>query len=218
MEKVRTILYQSGLPTRFWSEAIKYAAYTHNRLPHRSLTDKTTPYTLWTGKLPSVKHLRPFGIVGYHHIPHTTDRKKLHNRSNICVLVGYATQTKGWRLWYPYSWHSHIVESRDVDWREWQYWRERSETNPVDNVKADHKISHYDLPTAAGRGGAEKTSSSSRSVYQEIGPNTNQPRTIQQTMKKSIKWKKSRRSWSQPASRMKPSTHLQQPSLTCHVK
>jgi transposase InsO family protein len=173
MEKVRTILYQSGLPARFWSEAIKYAAYTHNRLPHRSLTDQSTPYTLWTGKLPSVKHLRPFGIVGYHHIPHTTDRKKLHNRSNICVLVGYATQTKGWRLWYPYSWHSHIVESRDVDWREWQYWRELSETNSVDNGKGDHKISHYDLPTAAGRGGAEKTSSSSRvSIPTEIG-NTN---------------------------------------------
>jgi hypothetical protein len=23
---------------------------------------------------------------------------------------------------YASSWHSHLIESRDVDWREWQYW------------------------------------------------------------------------------------------------
>jgi hypothetical protein len=158
MEKVRTILYQSGLPARFWSEAIKYAAYTHNRLPHRSLTGHTTPYALWSGKLPSVKLLRPFGIVGYRHVPETTSRRKLMSRAQLCVLVGYSVVTKGWRLWCPNSWHSHIIESRDVDWREWQYWGEMNKGMNGTGLEYESDT----LPAAAGRGGADTTSSSSR--------------------------------------------------------
>jgi transposase InsO family protein len=125
MDVVRTVLYQSGLPARFWTEAIRYAAYLHNRLPHRSLNGHTTPYQEMYGKRPTAKYLRPFGIVGFLHLPEHTGRKKLQDRSNLCVLVGFATQTKGWRVWCPYNWHSHVTESRDVDWREWQYYKEQ---------------------------------------------------------------------------------------------
>ena len=140
MEKVRAMLHQSGLPRRFWTEAAKTAAYLHNRLPHRSLPANTTPYTLWYGKPPPVDHLRPFGCIAFCHVPSKT-RTKLDPKATLCVMVGYSTTTKAYRLWDPSSWHSHLIESRDVDWREWQYWGA--------------------LPKAAGRGGTGSDSSSS---------------------------------------------------------
>ena len=38
--KVRTLLYGSGLPAKFWSAALLHAVYLHNRLVH-SATHKT---------------------------------------------------------------------------------------------------------------------------------------------------------------------------------
>jgi hypothetical protein len=35
--KVRTLLYGSGLPAKFWSAALVHAVYLHNRLVHSAL-------------------------------------------------------------------------------------------------------------------------------------------------------------------------------------
>jgi hypothetical protein len=57
--KVRTLLYGSGLPAKFWSAALLHAVYLHNRLVH-SATNKT-PYEGWYGRKPDVSHLKTFG-------------------------------------------------------------------------------------------------------------------------------------------------------------
>ena len=46
--KVRTLLYGAGLPAKFWSAALLYAVYLHNRLVH--LTINKTPYKGWYGR------------------------------------------------------------------------------------------------------------------------------------------------------------------------
>jgi hypothetical protein len=45
--KVRTLLYGSGLPARFWSAALLHAVYLHNRLVHSAINQ--TPYEAWYG-------------------------------------------------------------------------------------------------------------------------------------------------------------------------
>ncbi len=40
--KVRTLLYGSGLPAKFWSAALLHAVYLHNRLVHSAINQ--TPY------------------------------------------------------------------------------------------------------------------------------------------------------------------------------
>jgi hypothetical protein len=57
--KVRTLLYGSGLPAKFWSAALLHAVYLHNRLVH-SATHKT-PYEGWHSRKPDVTHLKMFG-------------------------------------------------------------------------------------------------------------------------------------------------------------
>ena len=57
--KVRTLLYGSGLPAKFWSTALLHSVYLHNRLVHSST--KMTPYEAWYGRQPDVSNLRTFG-------------------------------------------------------------------------------------------------------------------------------------------------------------
>jgi hypothetical protein len=46
--KVWTLLYGSGLPTKFWSTALLHSVYLHNRLVHSAVG--ITPYEGWYGR------------------------------------------------------------------------------------------------------------------------------------------------------------------------
>ena len=48
MESVRSMLADSGLPQRFWAEALSTAVYLRNRSPTKSLPE-TTPFEVWSG-------------------------------------------------------------------------------------------------------------------------------------------------------------------------
>ncbi|GBM98016.1 Retrovirus-related Pol polyprotein from transposon TNT 1-94 [Araneus ventricosus] len=53
----RCLLLQSGLPMKFWAEAINCAVYIRNRCPARGLQDENqTPFQKLFGKKPTVKH------------------------------------------------------------------------------------------------------------------------------------------------------------------
>jgi hypothetical protein len=57
--KVCTLLYGSGLPTKFWSAALLHSVYLHNQLVHSAVG--TTPYEAWYGRRPDVTNLKMFG-------------------------------------------------------------------------------------------------------------------------------------------------------------
>jgi hypothetical protein len=56
---VRTLLYGSGLPAKFWSAALLHAMYLQNRLVYS--TTGITPFEGWYGRRPDVTHLKAFG-------------------------------------------------------------------------------------------------------------------------------------------------------------
>ena len=91
----RTMLIDSKLPRELWCEAFAYAAYIRNR----TMTRKTgkNPYELWYGEKPDVSHLRVFGSTAWLHVP-PEKRKKLDKKTQECVLVGYASSGKCYRL------------------------------------------------------------------------------------------------------------------------
>jgi hypothetical protein len=68
MESVRSMLADSGLPQKFWAEALSTAVYLKNRSPTKSLPE-TTPFEVWSGEKPDVSHLRVFGCNAYSHVP-----------------------------------------------------------------------------------------------------------------------------------------------------
>ena len=96
VETSRSMLLDAKLPKRFWAEAVSTAVYLKNRCPTKSVQDKT-PYEAWHGEKPKVKHLRVFGCDAYAHIP-KDERGKFDSKARKCILLGYGTGTKAYRL------------------------------------------------------------------------------------------------------------------------
>ena len=55
MDMVRSMLSYSILPLSLWMHALKTVAYLLNRVPSKVVS--TTPYELWIGKKPNLRHL-----------------------------------------------------------------------------------------------------------------------------------------------------------------
>ena len=60
VETIRSMLADSELRKRFWTEALSIATYLRNRSPTNTVQDKTS-YEVWTGNKPFVSPLRKFG-------------------------------------------------------------------------------------------------------------------------------------------------------------
>ena len=58
-DMVRSMIIHSHLSISLWGEALKTATYILNRVPTKATAK--TPYELWTGKKPSLKHLYIWG-------------------------------------------------------------------------------------------------------------------------------------------------------------
>lgn len=105
-EKMRALLFDSGLPKSMWGEAVQVACYLTNRSPTRACN--VTPYEMWTGSKPDLKKLKIFGCDAYAKV--LTYTKKLDERSVKMTFVGYAPN--GYRLWNAEK--QKICISRDV--------------------------------------------------------------------------------------------------------
>ncbi|MBO1694889.1 hypothetical protein, partial [Bacteroides uniformis] len=114
MEKARNMLSGTGLGQEFWVEAVETGCYLVNRSPSSSLEDKT-PHEVWTGKKPSISHLRVFGCDAYVHVP-KEKRTKLDNKSKRCIVIGYKDGLKGSKIWNPET--RKVVYNQDVVFRE----------------------------------------------------------------------------------------------------
>lgn len=113
LEKVRCLLFTTGLPRSFWGEALTTAAYLVNRTPS-SATGYICPEERWSRRKPSINHLRVFGCAAYAH----TKDGKLEPRSLRCVFLGYQEGTKGYRLSEREAPGVKLIISRDVVFNE----------------------------------------------------------------------------------------------------
>ena len=93
MNMARTIIIEAGLPQEYWIFAVRYAVYTQNRLPTKSISWKS-PHELWMGVKPDVRHLRTFGCTAYSHI-HSSLRTSLDATAEKGIFLGYAQYSKG---------------------------------------------------------------------------------------------------------------------------
>ena len=110
VEAARAMLYaHSNLPKRLWAELVNTAAYIINRTGASAVEGKS-PFELWFGKKPSIKHLKVIGTTCYAYIPEQK-RKKLDKKALKCVLIGY-NGDDSYRLWHQESGDTKI--SRDV--------------------------------------------------------------------------------------------------------
>nr|GEU44661.1 hypothetical protein [Tanacetum cinerariifolium] len=143
VEAARTMLSASQLPLFFWAEAIATACYTQNRsmiIP----THEKTPYDIINDRKPSIKHLYIFGCMCY--ITRDSENlDKMKEKGDRCILVGYSTQSKGYRVYNKRT--RMIVKSIHVRFDEI---KEVSETSVVNNtsglIPQRQKASDYNNP------------------------------------------------------------------------
>ncbi|GJX95648.1 putative RNA-directed DNA polymerase [Tanacetum coccineum] len=84
-----------GIPLKFWSHCVLTAVYLINRLPS-SILNSRCPYELVYNKKPSLSHLRSFGCLCFSTVLNNHD--KLSHRSEKCVLIGYSSTKKAYKL------------------------------------------------------------------------------------------------------------------------
>jgi hypothetical protein len=98
-EFVKAMLNDQSLSMFLWGEAAMAVVYVQNRSPHRILKDMT-PEEAFSGKKPSVEHLRIFGCPVYIHVP-KDKRKKLEPSGKKGIFVGYSESSKAYRIYIP---------------------------------------------------------------------------------------------------------------------
>ncbi|GJU03899.1 retrovirus-related pol polyprotein from transposon TNT 1-94 [Tanacetum coccineum] len=141
VEAARTMLSASKLPLFFWAEAIATACYTQNRsiiIP----THEKTAYHIINDRKPSIKHLHIFCCTCYL----TRDGEnldKMKEKGDPCILVGYSTQSKGYRVYNKRT--RLIVESIHLRFDEIKEMSETSVANDTSGlVPQRQKALDYD--------------------------------------------------------------------------
>jgi hypothetical protein len=82
-------------------EAIDTTIYLMNMSPLYVLVD-TNPHEVWSGKKPSIAHLKVFVHDAFLHVP-KEKRNKMDKKEAKCIFIGYKEGMKGNKLWDPAS-------------------------------------------------------------------------------------------------------------------
>jgi hypothetical protein len=107
MDMVRSMLSNSSLPISLWMEALKTAVYLLNRVPSKAIPK--TPFELWTGRKPSLRHLHVWGCLVEARIYNPHERK-LNFKTISSYFIGYPAKSKVYRFYYP-THSTKIVET-----------------------------------------------------------------------------------------------------------
>ncbi|CAL1409432.1 unnamed protein product [Linum trigynum] len=99
LELTRALLFHSGVPNRFWVEAIQTVVYLINR-QITPVLDQCSPYQTLYGKMPDYSTLRVFGCVCFVLLPRR-ERHKLAPKTARCVFLGYSAKHKGYLCYDP---------------------------------------------------------------------------------------------------------------------
>ena len=97
LEMVRSMISYLTLPISFWGYALNTVIHLLNLVPSKSVPK--TPMELWSGHKPSMRYLHNWGCP-VHVLKGKLD--KLEPKSEVCLLVGYPKETKGY-LFYSHK-------------------------------------------------------------------------------------------------------------------
>jgi len=85
-DMARSMLKEKKLPHEFWGEAVNTVAYILNRCPTKKMKDKV-PEEIWSGRKPSVSHLKVFSSICYKHVPDSRRKNVTPRFPNNVILI-----------------------------------------------------------------------------------------------------------------------------------
>ena len=92
MEMTCIMITSKHFPNEYWDEVVATHVYIMNRCVRKSVEKKFPKETLKCMNH-NVSHLKFFGCVVYAYAPDEL-RKKLDNKGDECIFVGYSNDTK----------------------------------------------------------------------------------------------------------------------------
>ncbi|OWZ04219.1 Integrase, catalytic core protein [Phytophthora megakarya] len=116
MENARSMLHYKGVSAMWWVEVVNTAVYLINRSTN-CMRSTTTLYELSFKTKPSRNHLRVFRSIGYAHVDKFR-RTKLEAKSFKCMFLGYAEDSKGYRVYDLESNKVNVSRSEKLDERQ----------------------------------------------------------------------------------------------------
>ncbi|CAL2249603.1 unnamed protein product [Prunus armeniaca] len=199
MEMARSMIFEKGLPNKFWAEAVYTAVYLLNRSPTKALQNKT-PIEAWSNIKPSAKPLKVFGCICYVHIP-KEKRHKLEEKFEVGIFLGYSTQSKGYRVYNPKT--KKFMITRDVEFDElasWNWEEEKVEKKSVtitqscreETEESPSTIPQPTTPPAIQDEGSPEPEQRTRSlqdIYETCNFITIEPENFEAVVKEEI-WRK----------------------------
>lgn len=133
LESSRCMLYDAGMNSRYWAEAVNTAIYIKNKSPNKML-DGASPEENWTERKINLSHLRVFGCIAYAKVPEDKRVKGNETDNTRYVFVGYCDETKSYRLVNPCN-PIECIKSKDVFFLENQMYKDM-----LGDIPIDHKI------------------------------------------------------------------------------
>ena len=116
------MLISSGLPNKFWAEAVAYSVYIRNRCFSKS--NPVTAYESWFQRKPDMSGIRTFGVEAFALDPMAG---KLDPQSNQGVLIGICETQKAYRIFLPKT--QKIIISRHVTFNENVFYKDMTLTS-----------------------------------------------------------------------------------------
>ncbi|WZZ88610.1 hypothetical protein YC2023_117189 [Brassica napus] len=133
MEVARSLMFQSNVPKRFWSDAVATACYLINRTPTKILNEKA-PFEVLNKYKPVLDYLKVFGCLCYVLKPGEM-RNKLEARSTKAVFIGYSATQKGYKCYDPIA--RRVLVSRDVKFLEDRGYYEEKNQEDLKDLTSD---------------------------------------------------------------------------------
>jgi hypothetical protein len=128
MDMVRSMISYSTLLVSLWMEALKITIHILNRVPSKSMPK--TPYEMWTGRVPSLNHLRVWGSPADAKVFNPTIAK-LDSKIVSCHFIGYPEWSKCFRFYCPDR-STKFVETRHAVFLEDQMIRGSGTARKID--------------------------------------------------------------------------------------
>jgi hypothetical protein len=110
IEKAKCLLFDAGLPKKFWAEAVNQSAFLINKII-ASATGKTPDEIFFGRNHMKLSDLKLFGSKVTVHVP-KEKRKKLDQKAEEMIFIGYDNESPGYRC-IDVRTHKLVI-SRDV--------------------------------------------------------------------------------------------------------
>jgi hypothetical protein len=140
-EITATMLHDSGLPKTMWGYAFLAATYIRNRIPSVLINGTVkSPYELWTGKVPCIRHLRRWGCKCFPYVPKSKRVKDWADKALLGYLVGY-TEENAYVVYVPSKGTTvttvMLTFDEAIPTHAEFYWKELSDPPVVDTITGD---------------------------------------------------------------------------------